>query len=368
MERKRTIRQLEKIRSRFVEDYPIDRIRNLTLDEYVIGRGSSNRSFCYRLEIEMKEYGGFQGARADKFGVYYGTFGEDTTAQYRCSKKFSKRGNIDEAFARVKEEIVRLLEAGARKDIDAIRQSALGPTFRGKLLNTYYPEDYLPIFAEKYLVFFLDRLEIPYEGGDMLDMQRKLIEWKNAREDSKDLSLLEFQQRLYERYDPKQWKKRIEANLLEDSRLSIELDDTPDSELPKDHAIRPTKKVALKKKNGIEIYPRNPVIAKEALQRADYRCEIDAGHKSFIRRKDRHRYMEAHHLIPLSEHSQYSKSLDNLANIVSLCSECHNRLHYGEDAEKLIAVLHEQRKSDLDKAGIGITLDELLKIYRGEKL
>lgn len=200
MEKKRTIRELEERRSRFVEDYPIDRIRNLTLDEYVIGRGNSNRSFCYRLEIEMKEYGGFQGARADKFGVYYGTFGEDTTEQYRCSKKFSKSRNIDEAFARVKEEIVCLLEAGARKDFDAIRRSALGPTFRGKLLNTYYPEDYLPIFAEKYLAFFLDRLEIPYEGGDMLDMQRKLIEWKNTQDDLKSLSLLEFQQRLYERY------------------------------------------------------------------------------------------------------------------------------------------------------------------------
>lgn len=368
MEKKYTIRELEKMRSRFVEDYPIDRIRKLSLDEYVIGRGKCNRSFCYRLEIEMKEYGGFQGARADKFGVYYGTFGKDAVAQYRCSKKFSKSRNIDEAFARVKKEIICLLEAGAKKDIDAIRQSALGPTFRGKLLNTYYPEEYLPIFSEKYLAFFLDRLDIFYEGGDMLDMQRKLIEWKNTQDNLKSLSLLEFQQRLYKHYDPKQWKKRVKANLLEDSSLSIELDDTPDSAIPKDHTIRPTQKVALKKKNGIEIYPRNPVFSKEALQRADYQCEIDSGHESFTRRKDGHRYMEAHHLIPLSEHPHYQQSLDNIANIVSLCSECHNRLHYGEDAESLIAILYEQRKKELEKAEIGITLAELLKIYRGEKL
>lgn len=62
----------EKIRREFVFDYPVSQIRSMTLDEYVIGKGRNNRSFCYRLEREMDSLGRILGATASKFGIYYG--------------------------------------------------------------------------------------------------------------------------------------------------------------------------------------------------------------------------------------------------------------------------------------------------------
>ena len=59
----------------------------------------------------------------------------------------------------------------------------------------------------------------------------------------------------------------------------------------------------------------------------------------------------------------FSVSLDVPANIVSLCSNCHNEIHYGKNYEQLLERLYEQRKDLLQKVGIDITLEELKEMY-----
>jgi 5-methylcytosine-specific restriction protein A len=102
----------------------------------------------------------------------------------------------------------------------------------------------------------------------------------------------------------------------------------------------------------------------KALQRANYRCEIDEEHPSFIKKSDGTTYMEPHHLIPMSYQSQFPQSLDVQANIVSLCSNCHNQLHYGKDFEPLLKKLYNAREKQLAQAGIQVTWWELIKMYR----
>lgn len=56
-------------------------------------------------------------------------------------------------------------------------------------------------------------------------------------------------------------------------------------------------------------------------------------------------------------------SLDIEENIVSLCSNCHNQIHYGEGAGKIIEDLYEQRKEELEKVGLKIEKEVLLSLY-----
>lgn len=117
--------------------------------------------------------------------------------------------------------------------------------------------------------------------------------------------------------------------------------------------------------NGHRVYKRNPQRAFNALSRAKFQCECGVGdsHASFNRRKNGKPYTEPHHLVPMSYSDRFECTLDTEANIVSLCSNCHNWIHYGEDAEILIKDLFEQRKDALKKVGIEITFDELRKMY-----
>ena len=86
-------------------------------------------------------------------------------------------------------------------------------------------------------------------------------------------------------------------------------------------------------------------------------------------RKSGKGYTEPHHLIPISKYRDfdYKKcSLDVMENIVSLCSHCHNLLHYGkyEDKEPILKKLYDERKNALAKVELDITFDKLTKYYK----
>ncbi len=116
-------------------------------------------------------------------------------------------------------------------------------------------------------------------------------------------------------------------------------------------------------KDGLKVYPRDRQVGTNALAHAGYKCEIDNNHPTFIRRNSNKPYTEVHHLIPLSFQEQFEHSLDVEENVVSLCSNCHNEIHYGKDADSLIRILYTERADDLQKAGIDISLSDLLAMY-----
>ena len=122
--------------------------------------------------------------------------------------------------------------------------------------------------------------------------------------------------------------------------------------------------------NGRKVPHRSRKKAQNALARAGFMCEVDREHKLFLRKKQPITYTEPHHLIPLKYDKLFENSLDVQANIVSLCSYCHNLLHYGADSEATIRKLWEARKSELEEAGIlnmkndtKLTVEILLGFY-----
>ncbi len=115
----------------------------------------------------------------------------------------------------------------------------------------------------------------------------------------------------------------------------------------------PEEKAPQVEHKGRMVPARNRQKAQNALAIAGYKCEA-GNHDTFIRKSNSLPYTEPHHLIPLKFDDLFEKSLDVEANIVSLCSTCHNRIHYGLDAEELIRKLWELRKDQIKAAGIGI--------------
>ena len=111
-------------------------------------------------------------------------------------------------------------------------------------------------------------------------------------------------------------------------------------------------------------YPRDRKVAINALVKANFNCEYDNTHMSFISKSTNKRYLEPHHLIPLAYSDQFENSLDIEENIVALCSNCHNEIHYGINSKDIITALFQKRKSLLEKVGIIIDLQSLLEMYK----
>lgn len=125
------------------------------------------------------------------------------------------------------------------------------------------------------------------------------------------------------------------------------------------------KKDPIKDRKGAEKYPRDPQVAANALGIAGYVCENDKQHITFTRKSNRKNYTEPHHLIPISVHKDFKYSLDIEENVCSLCSTCHNCLHYGIDTEREIILkkLYEERKEMLIKVGLEISFEQLKNYY-----
>jgi hypothetical protein len=168
--------EAEKLRKAFVADYPLQRISNLALDEYLIGKGSGNRSFCYRLEREMDTLGKIVGATAFKFGVYFGRTKSDATDKYRFATRWGS--NPNEALTAVKQAIVQLLQAAAVGDSDAIAKNRLSPMLKGKILFVYYPEKFAPIYSGEHLEHFIASLDLRGSFQCGADMQRALMDYR----------------------------------------------------------------------------------------------------------------------------------------------------------------------------------------------
>ena len=115
--------------------------------------------------------------------------------------------------------------------------------------------------------------------------------------------------------------------------------------------------------NGQTVYKRDRSTALNALKIAKFECQYDHTHKSFIRKNSGIKYTEPHHLIPMAAQRDFDVSIDIEENIISLCSDCHNRIHYGKDAEMLIRKLYSERKELLEKKRIYITIEKLLSYY-----
>ena len=111
-------------------------------------------------------------------------------------------------------------------------------------------------------------------------------------------------------------------------------------------------------------YSRNKRVACNALQHANYQCEINSNHVTFIRKSNGTPYVEPHHLVPMAFQDDFDVSLDREQNIVTLCSNCHRKIHYGLDKEKVLRTLYKERKSALEDIGIEITVEELIQMYQ----
>lgn len=118
--------------------------------------------------------------------------------------------------------------------------------------------------------------------------------------------------------------------------------------------------------NGRKEYPRDAKVAENAFRRAEYRCENEETHGTFIRRSTQKPYLEPHHLVPLAYTKRLGVNLDREQNVVALCSHCHNQIHYGryEDIKEILKKLYDKRWDELaDILGRKIGLQELYSFY-----
>ena len=168
-------------RGQFLRSYPLSQLKNITLDEYVIGKGTA--SFCACVEAKTKAWANIQGATASKFGIYFGKTKSNPTMQYRFTQKFGKTEK--EAFDGVKEALLNLVKAGKSKSFSEIDENPLSQMFKAKILSLYFPELYLNVCSSEHLEQIALEMGIS-EQQFVSEYQHLLLEKKLANKITKD--------------------------------------------------------------------------------------------------------------------------------------------------------------------------------------
>lgn len=354
----------------FVIDYTVTKLQKLGKEDYVYGLGKDD-TFCYRVTHELQQWGSIRNGTPNKFGFYF----DPRQKKYLTVSKFGTTDTdkaTEAAYYNVKEAIYQLIIDGGNEDYVAIENNQLSKIFKGKLLCIYYPEKYLNIYSERHIKYYMDVLGITYNNSDgYMTWLKQIIDWKNNDSVAINWTNHEFSKFLYHGigYPPDSEMHKKEVRKQEkkiDDELLAEIDDVPEAELPEEDTYTPapeSRKDPIMNGESYS-YPRDKKTALKALKHANYECEIDKEHPSFIRKTNGTNYTEPHHLVPMSEQDNYDVSLDVQANIVSLCSNCHNQLHYGKDSEELLRKLYDARKEELQAASITVNFEELLKLYK----
>jgi 5-methylcytosine-specific restriction protein A len=123
----------------------------------------------------------------------------------------------------------------------------------------------------------------------------------------------------------------------------------------------------LRRIKGHDVYARDRRVALESIDAAGHLCEYDDSHSLFVSRFNNKPFLEAHHLIPISLQSKFSRSLDTTQNVFSLCPCCHRAVHHAETgvARDILEKL-STRRDVLDL--YSITAPDLYGFYAVEEI
>ena len=177
-----------KLLAEFLEKWSIDRLRNMSIEEYT--NLNKSDSFCYWLEQRTNDLGGITGGSSFKFGIYkrHNTEKEISTSNGLTDGEyawFDKYGQTrDEAFQKVRNIIVQIAELATNSDFDKIEEIDLGEATKWKIAFLYSDYQLINTFSKDMVCSILDFLQINYSYDESrFSLSNKILSQKKDDED-----------------------------------------------------------------------------------------------------------------------------------------------------------------------------------------
>jgi MoxR-like ATPase len=148
----------------FKESFPLEKIKNLSIDEYTLGNGSQD-SFCYWMEQKLAPTCKFSpgGAGTTVYGISYNK--ENGTL------RVNNEHNPDDFMSEIRIMLSTLVE---NEDYTKARKMKFWYSFILKILHSYNPEKYFPVLSKDHLKLFAKIFEIDSKGLDDIILNKKI--------------------------------------------------------------------------------------------------------------------------------------------------------------------------------------------------
>jgi 5-methylcytosine-specific restriction protein B len=193
--------ELHKLWDEFLEQWPIERLREMTLEEYTNLKSESDDYFCYWVERKTESLGAISGGFASIFGIYRSAkadsklrSGQNTDGKYVWWE--SMGADPESAFATAKNLILEIVTEAQNGEQPTKFKDHLGPMFQLKLRFLYQTKPYklLPMFSREFLTKVSERyLNEKCTYKNMVDINLRL-----RREHFPDEDVFEVMYRMVE--------------------------------------------------------------------------------------------------------------------------------------------------------------------------
>lgn len=206
--------KLQEIWDEFLEKWPLDRVKSMTLDDYI--RAGSTDTFTSWIESKLDRLGSIWGGSAFKFGIYSrvdlkdkeGKGGRKYSDTHGWMSKYGE--TAEEAFLKIRELIVDVIIAAQSRDYSAIDKIDLGLVTKWKIAFHYQarsPMDILAIFRRQMLDELTD-----YKYTDL--PQSKLYE-ELIKDKPDDMSIISYSKLCWEKCEKSDEKNKISEDQVD---------------------------------------------------------------------------------------------------------------------------------------------------------
>jgi hypothetical protein len=182
-------------RGEFLRKFPLKILRNIAIDDYVIGRKTP--TFCAYVEAKTRSWASINGVTSKKFGIYYGREKSDPDERYRFGSRWGD--TPEQAFDSVRSALLDLLRDGKEMKFQAVDENPLSQMFKAKILSLYFPDLYLNVCSSEHLVAIAKGLAMP-NGLYASEYQHRLIQQKQSIRATSGWTNPKYMSLLYAKY------------------------------------------------------------------------------------------------------------------------------------------------------------------------
>ncbi|MBI2084126.1 MAG: hypothetical protein HYT70_00730 [Candidatus Aenigmarchaeota archaeon] len=181
----------ENLRKEFVENFPIEEIPKMKLEDYVVGLpkedGTRNiHSFCNWIENVTQESGQIWIGGSGAYVIFFEVERDGEMINSFMIREGNESTPIredvaGEEFEKVKRMLYRMLKFGEDDNIDAVKsiynEFKMHSHVKAKILHLYFPEMFLNVFSSYWVNSYLNSLDLQIES-DAFDGRMSLMKFK----------------------------------------------------------------------------------------------------------------------------------------------------------------------------------------------
>ncbi len=170
-------REKDKIYEEFNNEFPLEKLRKLTLEEYT--NTERTNSFCYWVEKKTETLGSIWGGSAYKFGIFKtadkakGKPGTSYDNEYAWYSKYGK--DRQEAYENVHSNIIRIIEASQKGRFEEIDLIDLGNAYKWKIAFLYSNKKLLNIYLPKAIVYLANKYDGNFNINSPISKMQQVI-------------------------------------------------------------------------------------------------------------------------------------------------------------------------------------------------